>query len=84
MRKLLITLALVAGPALLAAQQPAQTPAKPAAAQDSTRTKAKAKPHARVASTSRRHHAPARAARDTTKAKAKPSAPAQDTTKHPN
>jgi hypothetical protein len=80
---MLITLALVAGPAFLAAQQPAQTPAKPAATQDSTKAKAKpkAKPRPRTATTVR-HRRAVRAAHDSTKAK--PATPAQDSTKRPN
>jgi hypothetical protein len=83
MRKLLITLALAAGPAVLAAQQPTQTPAKPATTQDSTKVKPKARTTAHVAATTRRHRATARAAHDTTKAKVKTTPPAQDSTKDP-
>ena len=70
MRKMLITLALVAAPVLAAAQTPSQTPdsskAKPKTAHHATKPKPKA-------------------AADTSKAKPKAAAPAPtDTTKKPN
>jgi hypothetical protein len=74
MRKMLITLALVAAPVLAAAQQPATPAQTPAAAHDST----KAKSHRAVA-----HKKPTRTTRDTTKAKAATPAP-QDSSKKPN
>lgn len=77
MKKMLITLALIAAPALAMAQQPAQPKQTPAAAHDSTKAKPKATRHAATSKKS------SRTARDTTKAKA--AAPAQrDTTKKPN
>jgi hypothetical protein len=72
MRKMLITLALVAAPILAAAQQPSQTP-------DSSKAKPKTAPAHQKAKPK------AKAAADTSKAKPKEAAPATtDTTKKPN
>lgn len=78
MRKMLITLALIAAPALAAAQQPAAKPTQtPVAAHDSAKAKVKAKPKV-----TRHAAAPkkARTSRDTTKAKAA----TPDSSKKPN
>lgn len=71
MRKMLITLALVAGPVIAAAQQPAQTP-------DTSKAKPKTAPA---------HHVTKpkpKTAADTSKAKPATQAPAADTSKKPN
>jgi len=72
MRKMLITLALVAGPVIAAAQTPTQTP-------DTSKAKPKTPPA---------HHAATKpkpkTAADTSKAKPATQAPAADTTKKPN
>lgn len=90
MRKTLLTLALVAGPAFLAAQQlqqPAQTPAKPAVTHHAAKTRVTPKTHAATAV--RRRRAVTRAAHDTTKARAatraraRKTTPPRDSTKHP-
>ena len=74
MRKMLLTLALIAAPAIAVAQQPAQASQTPAAARDTTKAKPKTATHRRKRQSSMAH--------DTTKAK--PATPAaQDTTKKP-
>lgn len=71
MRKMLITLALVAAPVLAAAQTPSQTP-------DSSKAKPKTTVHHAAKPKSK-------SAADTSKAKPKAAAPAStDTTKKPN
>lgn len=71
MRKMLITLALVAAPVLAAAQTPSQTP-------DSSKAKPKTTAH-------RAAKPKPKSAADTSKAKPKEAAPATtDTTKKPN
>lgn len=68
-RRTLLTLALVAAPALAVAQQPMQAPATQAPAQDTTKAKPAAKP-ARTSKKPAAHRAakkPATAPRDTTK-----------------
>jgi len=74
MRKMLLTLALIAAPAIAVAQQPAHASQTPAAARDTTKAKPKTATHRRKRQSSMAH--------DTTKAK--PATPAaQDTTKKP-
>lgn len=74
MRKMLLTLALIAAPAIAVAQQPKQASQTPAAARDTTKAKPKTATHRRKRQSSMAH--------DTTKAKpATPAAP--DTTKKP-
>ncbi len=64
-RKTLLTLALAAAPALALAQQPAQTPAKPAHTQMGRADSTKAKPH-RARRTTRAKPSGAPARKDTT------------------
>jgi len=71
---MLLTLALIAAPAIAVAQQPAHASQTPAAARDTTKAKPKTATHRRKRQSSMAH--------DTTKAK--PATPAaQDTTKKP-
>jgi len=77
MRKMLITLALVAAPALAAAQQPAKPAQTPAAAHDSTKAKQKSA-HRVVA-----HKKATRTTRSTTKPKTTTPTP-RDSTKKPS
>ncbi len=64
-RKTLLTLALAAAPALALAQQPAQTPAKPAQTHMAPADTTKAKPH-RARRTTRAKPSGAPARKDTT------------------
>jgi hypothetical protein len=74
MRKMLLTLALIAAPAIAVAQQPAQASQTPAAARDTTKAKPKTATHRRKRQSSMAHAT----------TKAKPATPAtQDTTKKP-
>lgn len=79
MRKMFLTLALVAAPAIAVAQQPVQQSAQTPAAHDTSKVKPKTPAPAAV---SHRHKKPTVTARDTSKVKPATPAP-QDTTKKP-